>query len=251
MRKLICLLVLQVVMIGHFAFAETICLKSGKTVEGKIIERTDKYIKIDFYGVPLIYWLDDIDHIEGERKLTSPNIESLSASEGKKQGPEIASEKIKDNYVSEKYGITIGCPKGWHMKVMEQKTGANELLVIFSKYPLESKASPNPNINLIASDISSLSITDPQEYMKKSYQYLPSNIEIDMVPKTVKINDITGAVASYIMQSNDIAQKALQYCFIKGRFAFNISLVTRLEIFNEYVNDFEDSLNSFGFLFEH
>ena len=219
------ILALSLLLVSSMVFAETIILKSGKTVEGKIIERTDKYIKIDFYGVPLTYWLDDIDHIEGEEKLISPNIEPLSASEEKRQESEIAKEKIRDNYVNEKYGITFQCPKGWYMNVMEQKTGANELLVIFSKYPLESKASPNPNINLIVSDISTLSITDPQEYMEKSYQYLPSNIEIDMAPKTIKVNDINGAVAMCIMHSNGATQKSLQYCFIKERFAFNISMV--------------------------
>ncbi|TRZ49445.1 hypothetical protein D4Q80_02050, partial [bacterium] len=43
-----------------FAIAEVIVLKSGKTVEGKIIEQTDKYVKIDFNGVPLTYFFEDI-----------------------------------------------------------------------------------------------------------------------------------------------------------------------------------------------
>ncbi len=41
-------------------FAETIVLKSGKTVEGKLIEKTDEYIKIDFQGVPLTYFKEEI-----------------------------------------------------------------------------------------------------------------------------------------------------------------------------------------------
>lgn len=48
------------------AFAETIVLKSGETVEGKIIEKTGKYVKIDFQGVPLTYFLDEIASIDGE-----------------------------------------------------------------------------------------------------------------------------------------------------------------------------------------
>jgi len=47
-------------------YAETIVLKSGKTVEGKLIEKTDKYIKIDFQGVPLAYPFDEIQSINGE-----------------------------------------------------------------------------------------------------------------------------------------------------------------------------------------
>lgn len=46
-------------------FAETIVLKSGEAVEGKIIERTDKYIKIDLEGIPATYFLDDIESVDG------------------------------------------------------------------------------------------------------------------------------------------------------------------------------------------
>ena len=50
-----------------FTFAETIGLKSGKTVEGKLIEKTDKYIKIDFQGVPLTYFFDEIESIDAKK----------------------------------------------------------------------------------------------------------------------------------------------------------------------------------------
>jgi tetratricopeptide (TPR) repeat protein len=45
-------------------FAETIVLKSGQKIEGRILEKTDKYIKIDFQGMPLTYYVDDIARIE-------------------------------------------------------------------------------------------------------------------------------------------------------------------------------------------
>lgn len=47
-------------------FAETILLKSGKTIDGKIVEKTDKYIKIDFDGIPLTYYFEDIQSIDGQ-----------------------------------------------------------------------------------------------------------------------------------------------------------------------------------------
>ena len=43
--------------------ADTIILKSGKTVEGKIVERTDTSIKVDIGGVALTYWMDQIQTI--------------------------------------------------------------------------------------------------------------------------------------------------------------------------------------------
>jgi len=64
--KKIFVLMIAILSISSFTFAETIVLKSGKTVEGKIIEKTDKYIKIDIHGVPLTYYSDEIESINGE-----------------------------------------------------------------------------------------------------------------------------------------------------------------------------------------
>lgn len=40
--------------------AETVYLKDGKTVEGKIIEKTDKYIKVEVSGVPVTFFNDQL-----------------------------------------------------------------------------------------------------------------------------------------------------------------------------------------------
>jgi len=70
-------------------FAETILLKSGKTVEGKLIEKTDGYIKIDFQGVPLTYFYDEIESIDGEKP---PIVQTLSEKNVKvNQSPVISS----------------------------------------------------------------------------------------------------------------------------------------------------------------
>jgi len=62
-------------IIGHslsfpsFIFAETIVFKSGQTVDTKIIERTDKYIRVDVdgSGTVLRYPLEQIESIAGEK----------------------------------------------------------------------------------------------------------------------------------------------------------------------------------------
>ena len=66
-KGLIVLLLAISLCFPSFIFAETIILKSGKKVEGKIIKKTDKYIQIDFPGVPLTYFLDEIESIDGKR----------------------------------------------------------------------------------------------------------------------------------------------------------------------------------------
>ena len=45
--------------------AETIFFKSGRRAEGKIIERTDSFIKVDVNGAPVTFFSDEIDRIEG------------------------------------------------------------------------------------------------------------------------------------------------------------------------------------------
>jgi len=47
-------------------YAETILLKNSKTVEGNIVEKTDKYIKLDVLGVAVTYYLDNIESIDGK-----------------------------------------------------------------------------------------------------------------------------------------------------------------------------------------
>ncbi len=68
-----------------FSFAEKIYLKSGKIIEGKIFEKTDKYIKVIFEGVPLTFWRDEIEKIESTEPSVSKLIkEGVKALKGKK-----------------------------------------------------------------------------------------------------------------------------------------------------------------------
>lgn len=64
-KKIIIFLLSISLFLPVLASAETILLKSGKTVDGKILERTDRYIKIDISDIPAIYSVDDIVSIDG------------------------------------------------------------------------------------------------------------------------------------------------------------------------------------------
>lgn len=80
-------------------FAESITLKSGKIIEGKIIEKTDKYIKIDFYGVLMPFYFDEIESIDGA-KLEPSIFESKVQGKGSSP-PKTAEEVVKKG---EEYG---------------------------------------------------------------------------------------------------------------------------------------------------
>ncbi|MCF7908211.1 MAG: tetratricopeptide repeat protein [Candidatus Omnitrophica bacterium] len=58
--------------------AETIILKSGKTIEASIVGKGNDSIKIDINGIPIHYYFDEIISING-KPLTSENIKALSS----------------------------------------------------------------------------------------------------------------------------------------------------------------------------
>ncbi|MDD3345297.1 MAG: hypothetical protein PHO34_02530 [Candidatus Omnitrophica bacterium] len=78
--KLPVLLAMAIFLPFAVCFGETIILKSGQRVEGKIIEQTNKYVKIDFFGVGLVYYNDEIDSILYTDSQAGQNGDSQAAS---------------------------------------------------------------------------------------------------------------------------------------------------------------------------
>jgi hypothetical protein len=100
--KNICLAILIGFLLSSFAHAETVVLKSGTTVKGKILERTDKYVKIDFNGVPTTFFMGEINNIIFDMpkpsfktlKVTYKTIQRLLGSKGNSES-ETVGEKIE------------------------------------------------------------------------------------------------------------------------------------------------------------
>lgn len=65
MNKKITVISLLFLFVSLRLSAETIVLKTGKTIESKILEKTDKNIKVDISGIPITYYLDEIKTIDG------------------------------------------------------------------------------------------------------------------------------------------------------------------------------------------
>lgn len=62
-------------------YSETIILKSGKTVEGKISSRSEKSIEVDVgLGFPITYYMDDIQSIAPDNQPQSTASTAVSAS---------------------------------------------------------------------------------------------------------------------------------------------------------------------------
>ncbi len=89
-------LFLFVLLLPKTVFADIIYLESGKTVEGKIIEETDEYIRIDFQGVPLTYYRDDIAKIKDSSD--SLDLDQVKA-EDQLHDFRIGLHQVRGNYV--------------------------------------------------------------------------------------------------------------------------------------------------------
>lgn len=70
--------ILGVVVLPAFAFADTIYLKSGAKVEGKIVEKTDTAIKVNFQGITLTYYKDEISRISEDAEVVVRTLPAAS-----------------------------------------------------------------------------------------------------------------------------------------------------------------------------
>lgn len=107
-RKILFILGVVILIISKtFVLAETIILKSGQKVEGKIIEKTDKYIKIDFQGVSLTYNVDEIASIEKEVVAPLATRETVSGITTGTSDLEKYTTESEQCFLNEKYEDTI------------------------------------------------------------------------------------------------------------------------------------------------
>ena len=73
--KLTLVCAVMLLTLSFFCLADVVHLKSGKTIEGKIIEKTDEKIKIDYQGLEITFFQDDIDKIDKSSALPVENKE--------------------------------------------------------------------------------------------------------------------------------------------------------------------------------
>ena len=79
MNKKLCLVFLFSFFSVVQLFAGSITLKSGQQIEGEILEKKKDSVKIKAYGVDLIYYMEDIDKIDGQQVLAPVPLEAPAA----------------------------------------------------------------------------------------------------------------------------------------------------------------------------
>lgn len=108
-------------------FADTVILKSGKSVQGKLIETTDEYIEIDISGTPVKYWKYEIERVETDSAVELPkaNLDS------QKTTHEEFSKKAFGLLVEKNYEEAIAIAE---KSIEEDKTYLQGYIVLESAY---------------------------------------------------------------------------------------------------------------------
>ena len=70
-RKII-IMMLLLFFSCSLSWAETVYLKSGKKITGKIVSQDEQQIKMDISGIMVTYFTDEIDRVEGASAPTPP-----------------------------------------------------------------------------------------------------------------------------------------------------------------------------------
>jgi len=98
----ILILLLFLVSFSGLAKGETVILKTGKVIEGRITERTLEYIKVDIGGITIKYYLEGVVSIDGEEiaRNRSETTQSPLTSEGA-----ISKERIRSQTWMEHYAL--------------------------------------------------------------------------------------------------------------------------------------------------
>ena len=253
--KIILLVLIGSLLSVSSVYAETIVLKSGKSVEGKLLEKTDKYIKIDFQGVPVTYYFDEIESIDGVKQTQSSLVKNnLSQENNPPSRSETAEHDSGIEYYNKEYGIKIRHPKEWevfdrnlHPEVFKTllaiKIPVNNIDLICA---LSCSKDLNPVIMVVVQSFpdssKDLSVEDLAKSMDQNLRQasLPQGENIIEYPKVIKVGSrkLVRCIVNRIEQGKEF--KCVIYAFIKGAKHYMFTDTADLAMFDSYNKTFED-----------
>ena len=160
-------------------FADTITLKSGQKIEGKILDKTDNYIEIEINGVPFKYFSREIESSDKEASNRPP-----------------LNQETKDQDTKDYLKEMIGLMSNLAHKDLEQAT--QNFQNILSKNP----QSPQAYIGLGAIYYAKKDYNKAIEYIQKGLSFNPKDsMDLDIA--------YLGLASSYVDTAN--FDKAMEY----------------------------------------
>lgn len=105
--------------------AETVILKTGKVIEGRITERTPEYIKVDIGGIAIKYYLEGVTSIDGEEVIQKPSTATALTSDSA-----TSKERIRSQTWIEHYGLAEN-----HLENRQYKQAIDEFNKVIEEDP--------------------------------------------------------------------------------------------------------------------
>lgn len=222
-----------------FIFAETVVLKSGQTLDTKIIEKTDKYIKVEVDSTETVlrYPLEQIESIDGRR------LESISKTNSTAQESLVTSDASFDSNYTEFDIFKIKLPRGWKVfqkfyrkaaEITIAKLGTSNGFTI--KYmPIDSTLR-NASDNM--KEIMLKTIVEGERDSLKE-----KGVAIDKQPTKIIFQNVPAL--QFDTPSPEPTQRLSHIAFIKEGYAFSIGISTSISEFELYNGIINNSLNTF------
>lgn len=138
------------------SFADTVVLKSGQVIEGKIIENTAKFVKMDFDGVELTYFKDEIASVKQKSTANVASKELTSLYEAFQSSKNVVENKDLSVEPIELVQSDIGVESQPNMDVAAQSKGdtsASTMQAALAQLPKEYQEMVKSNLkNMSTSD---------------------------------------------------------------------------------------------------
>jgi hypothetical protein len=233
--------------------ADTIYFKDGKKLEATIIEKTDKYIKVDVEGVPLTYFSEEIQEIKAEQGEGILE-KSLTAT----QAPLLDGSAAL--HINTEYGFEISGPKGWFKDVHAPIPGKTSTeAVVYNKHAQHAKGEAVfPNL-MVTIDIAPENVTSAVDFSKRVLQYWrevfakykTGTLVVIEEPHAIELNGLKGSRAIFDLNANDgKSMRNVDYKFMRNEIIISVMGGDWSSSANAHLKDFEDAAATFKFIGE-
>lgn len=216
-------------------FAETVCLKTGQKREGKVIEKTKDYLKMDFYGATLVYFADEVatvDEVPFEKySAASPDIDNELLEAGMLREP--AADGI---YNLSGAAVRIKAPAGW--KVINDE----------SPYAGGSVQFVPPSLGVSGLRISVIAFDDKP--VTEGEQYLREMLDASKDDPNVLVQEIIPFAGTRALSSVSLlgSMKTRQIQFFDNTKLFTITFVSESRDYDSLYPFVSESLSTFGLI---
>jgi len=216
-------------------FADTVCLKTGQKREGKIIEKTKDYLKMDFYGSTLVYFADEVESVN------SLPFEKYSSVSSDIDSELLEAGMLRDPYPGGIYnldGVTvkINAPKGWKIISNEGSSSVNSVQFI------------PPGFGVTGLRIS---VVTSEEFAKNnSEQYLRQMMDAAKDDPNVLVQEIIPFANTKALSSLSLigGMKTRQIQFYDKTRLFTITFVTESKDYDALYPLVADSISTFSLI---